>query len=133
MVTVTVTVTVTVMVTVSVKVTITVMVSVQYPQEPEGGLDMTKNEIDPSLILKDGDNIYFRGEKYQKVEEPKSFYDKVWELVSNKIGDNTDADELTDRIMDLIRGNIPEPLTKNCHLDIITGYNNAIVDINERF
>jgi hypothetical protein len=28
-------------------------------------------EIDPSVILKDGDCIYFRGVKYQRVEEPK--------------------------------------------------------------
>jgi hypothetical protein len=68
---------------------------------------MTK--IDPSRIIKDGDNIYFRGEKYKKVEEPKTFYNKLWELVSDKVGNNTDADELTDRIMDLIRDTIPDP------------------------
>ena len=43
-------------------------------------------EIDPSLILKDGDCIYFHGEKYQKVVEPKSFYDKLWEELGKKVG-----------------------------------------------
>lgn len=37
-----------------------------------------------------------------KVEEPKSFYDKLWELISTKVGDNPNADELTDKVMDLI-------------------------------
>ena len=36
-------------------------------------------EIDPSVILKDGDCIYFRGEKYQKVEpsKPTTLYDII--------------------------------------------------------
>lgn len=38
-----------------------------------------------------------------KVEEPQTFYDKLWELLASKVGNNTDADELTDRIMDLIK------------------------------
>ena len=67
-------------------------------------------EIDPSLILKDGDCIYFHGEKYQKVEEPKSFYDKLWEELGKKVGYGIDCDQLTDRVMDLIKDNIPEPM-----------------------
>lgn len=43
--------------------------------------------------------------------ESKSFYDNVWEVISSKVGNNTDADFLTDRIMDLIKDNIPEPKT----------------------
>ena len=42
------------------------------------------------------------GSRVVKVEEPKSFYDKLWELISTKVGDNPNADELTDRVMDLI-------------------------------
>jgi hypothetical protein len=47
-------------------------------QCPKTKLEVKKmTEIDPSRIIKDGDNIYFLGEKYQKVEEPKSFYNKL--------------------------------------------------------
>ncbi len=42
-------------------------------------------------------------------EQPKSFYDNVWEVVSSNVGNNTDADFLTDRIMDLIKDNLPKP------------------------
>lgn len=42
-------------------------------------------------------------------EETKSFYDNVWDIISSKVGNNTDADFLTDRIMDLIKDNIPKP------------------------
>ena len=42
-------------------------------------------------------------------EQPKSFYDNVWDVISSKVGNNTDADFLTDRIMDLIKDNIPKP------------------------
>jgi hypothetical protein len=93
---------------------------------------MTK--IDPSRITKDGDNIYFRGEKYKKVEEPKTFYNKLWELVSDKVGNNTDADELTDRIMDVIRDNIPDPSNRmfiDEHLN--NGYKGALTLVQERF
>jgi hypothetical protein len=91
------------------------------------------DEIDPSVILKDGDCIYFRGEKYQKIEEPKSFYDKLWEEVGKNVGYSVDCDELTDRIMDLIRSNIPEPIKNKCYSDVIEGYNNALKDVRGRF
>ena len=42
-------------------------------------------------------------------EQQKSFYDNVWDIISSKVGNNTDADFLTDRIMDLIKDNIPKP------------------------
>jgi hypothetical protein len=41
-------------------------------------------------------------------EQPKSFYDNVWDVISSKVGNNTDADFLTDSIMDLIKDNIPK-------------------------
>jgi hypothetical protein len=43
-------------------------------------------------------------------EQPKSFYDNVWDVISSKVGNNTDADFLTDRIIDLIKDNIPKPI-----------------------
>ena len=48
-------------------------------------------EIDPSVILKDGDCIYFRGVKYQKVEEPKP--KTLLEIIREW---NYDEDYLTD-------------------------------------
>ena len=92
----------------------------------------TLKEIEPQQIIKDGDYIYFRGEKYQKVEIPQSFYDKLWGLLKTKLGDTSDCDMMTDRVMDLIRENIPEP--KVCDdEDYDAGYNEAIQQINERF
>ena len=38
-------------------------------------------EIDPSLILKDGDVIYFRGVKYQRVEKPKP--DTLYDIIAD--------------------------------------------------
>ena len=91
------------------------------------------NKIDPSHILQSGDYIYYHGIKYQKVVEPKSFYDNVWELVRKYLDDTTDCDELTDRVMDLIKDNIPAPLENKFCSEIIQGYNTAIKDIVERF
>jgi len=42
-------------------------------------------EIDPSLILKYDNHIYYHGEKYQKVEEPKSFYDNSGKNLGRKL------------------------------------------------
>ena len=92
-----------------------------------------KIEIDPSLILKSGDCIYYHGIKYQKVEQPKSFYNKLWDLLKTKLNDTLDCDELTDEVMDLIRDTIPEPLENKFHSEIIQGYNTAIKDIVENF
>jgi len=90
-------------------------------------------EIDPSLILKYDDHIYYHGEKYQKVEQPKSFYNKLWDLLKTKLNDTLDCDELTDRVMDLIKDNIPEPLENKYHSDVIQGYNTALKEVKERF
>ena len=92
----------------------------------------TLKEIEPNQIIKDGDCIYFRGEKYQRVETPQSFYDKLWGLLKTKLGDTSDCDMMTDRVMDLIRENIPEPMICDDE-DYDAGYNNAIRKINERF
>ena len=92
-----------------------------------------KIEIDPSLILKSGDCIYYHGIKYQKVVEPKSFYNKLCDLLKTKLNDTLDCDELTDEVMDLIKDTIPEPLENKFHSEIIQGYNTAIKDIVENF
>ena len=96
-------------------------------------MESKKTELEPQQIIKDGDCIYYRGEKYQKVETPQSFYDKLWEMVSKKVGDNTEADELTDWIVDLIRENIPEPHKGMGLPEYFIGYNQAIQRIIEVF
>jgi hypothetical protein len=90
-------------------------------------------ETDISKVLIEGDYATIMGVKYKRVEEPKSFYDKVWELVRTKLDDTPDCDELTDRIMDLIRNNIPEPMENKYHSDVLQGYNTAIKEMKERF
>jgi hypothetical protein len=92
-----------------------------------------KIEIDPSLILKSGDCIYYHGIKYQKVEQPKSFENKLWDLLNTKLNDTLDCGELTDSVMDLIKDNIPEPMENKFHSEIIQGYNTAIKEVKERF
>ena len=60
-------------------------------------------------------------------EQPKSFYDNVWDVISSKVGNNTDADFLTDRIMDLIKDNIPKPKT----FSLIPGWNVCLVTMKD--
>lgn len=70
-------------------------------QEPQ----MTNNY---SITKIDNNTVMIDGVKYQKVT-PTSFYDKLWELIASKVGNNVDADFLTDKVMDLILEIIPEP------------------------
>ncbi len=92
-----------------------------------------KIEIDPSLILKSGDCIYYHGIKYQKVEQPKSFENKLWDLLKTKLNDTLECGELTDEVIDLIKDTIPEPLDNKYYSDVIQGYNTAIKEVKERF
>jgi hypothetical protein len=92
-----------------------------------------KSDIDPSLIFKSGDFIYYHGIKYQKVEQPISFYNKLWDLLKTKLNDTLDCDELTDEVMDLIKDTIPEPLENKFYSEIIQGYNTALKEVMERF
>jgi predicted small secreted protein len=92
-------------------------------------MENLKTEIEPQHIIKDGDYIYFRGEKYQKVETPQSFYDKLWGILKTKLGDTSDCDMMTDRVMDLIRENIPEPYKGMGLPEYFIGYNQAIEQI----
>jgi hypothetical protein len=38
----------------------------------------SQTEIDISKVLMDGDIVTIMGEKYQRIIEPQSFYDKLW-------------------------------------------------------
>ena len=68
-------------------------------------------------------------------EQPKSFYDNVWDVISSKVGNNTDADFLTDRIMDLIKDNIPKPKTLSLipthWIDYHKGWNLCLVSMKD--
>ena len=93
----------------------------------------SQTEIDISKVLIDGDIVTIMGEKYQRIIEPQSFYDKLWGLLRTKIDNPVECSETTDRVLDLIRENIPE------HKHIVggsmeynAGYNQCIREVNER-
>ena len=93
---------------------------------------MTK-EIDISTVLIEGDTATIMGEKYQRIIEPQSFYDKLWGLLKTKLGDTCGCDDMTDRVLNLIKENIPEPYDKGLGMDPwFLGYNEAIQAVNER-
>ena len=77
---------------------------------PETKLEIKMTESDISKVLIEGDYATIMGVKYKRVEEPKSFYNKLWYELGKKVGYGIDCDELTDRVMDLIKDNIPEPM-----------------------
>jgi predicted RNA-binding protein (virulence factor B family) len=93
----------------------------------------SQTEIDISKVLMDGDIVTIMGEKYQRIIEPQSFYDKLWELLDDNLIEWVDTGEITVRVLDLIRENIPE------HKHIVggimeynAGYNECIREVNER-
>jgi hypothetical protein len=100
---------------------------------------MTKKTNGPSgwnpvfeFPLDDLNTIIIDGVKYQRVIEPQSFYDKLWGLLKTKLGDSVECDEMTDRVRDLIRENIPE-YEKGLGLpEWYLGYNEALRRVNER-
>jgi hypothetical protein len=89
-------------------------------------------ETDISKVLIEGDYATIMGVKYQKVVEPKSFYDKLWEELGKKVGYGIDCDKLTDRVMDLIKDNIPGSAQGLGLPEWYLGYNEALRRVNER-
>ena len=89
------------------------------------------NEVDISTVLIEGDYATIMGIRYKRVIEPQSFYDKLWGLLKTKLGDSVECDEMTDRVRDLIRENIPE-YKKGLGLpEWYLGYNEALSRVNE--
>jgi hypothetical protein len=78
------------------------------------------------------DTIEIGGIKYKRIEDTQPFYDKLWQLLKSKIGDNVDCDEMTDRVRDLIREHIPEPVKNNSMSEYLFGYNECIREIKLR-
>jgi hypothetical protein len=90
-------------------------------------------EIDISKVLIEGDTATIMGVKYKRVEEPQSFYDKLWGLLKTKLGDNVyECDEMADRVRDLIREHIPEPKKGPGLPEYSIGFNEAIRQVNLR-
>ena len=92
----------------------------------------SNNEIDLSTVLIDGDQVTIMGVKYKRVEEPQSFYDKLWGLLKTKLGDSVECDEMTDRVRDLIRENIPEYKKGIGLQEYHLGYNDGLRRVNAR-
>ena len=88
-------------------------------------------ETDISKVLIEGEYATIMGVKYRRVIETQSFYDKLWGLLKTKLGDSVECDEMTDRVRDLIRENIPE-YKKGLGLpEWYLGYNEALSRVNE--
>ena len=89
------------------------------------------NEIDISKVLIEGDQVTIMGVRYQRIIEPQSFYDKLWGLLKTKIDNPVECSETTDRVLDLIRENIPEPYKGVGLPEYSVGYNEGIREVNE--
>ena len=93
---------------------------------------MTK-EIDISKVLIEGDQVTIMGVKYQRIIEPQSFYDKLYGLLKPNLDERVDTDDITIRVLDLIRENIPVPHQGVGLPEYSVGYNEALRRVNERW
>ena len=89
------------------------------------------NEVDISTVLIDGDTATIMGVKYQRIIEPQSFYDKLWGLLKTKLGDSVDFHDMTIRVLDLIRENIPEPYKGVGLPEYSVGWNDCLQHLKE--
>ena len=89
-------------------------------------------EIDISTVLIEGDTATIMGVKYQRIIEPQSFYDKLYGLLKPNLDERVDFHDMTIRVLDLIRENIPEPYKGVVGLpEYSVGYNDGIREVNE--
>ena len=88
------------------------------------------NEIDISTVLIEGDTATIMGVKYQRIIEPQSFYDKIYGLLDPNLDERVDADDITIRVLDLIRENIPELVVYDGE-EYDMGWNDAIQKVEE--
>jgi len=88
-------------------------------------------ETDISRVLIEGDTATIMGVKYQRIIEPQSFYDKLYGLLKPNLDERVDFHDMTIRVLDLIRENIPE-YKKGVGLpEYSVGYNDGIREVNE--
>ena len=92
----------------------------------------SNNEIDISKVLIDGDQVTIMGVKYQRIIEPQSFYDKLYGLLKPNLDERVDTDDITIRVLDLIRENIPVPHQGVGLPEYSVGYNDGLRKVNER-
>jgi hypothetical protein len=78
------------------------------------------------------DTIEIGGVKYKRIEEPQSFYDKLWGLLKTKLGDTVECDDMADKVRDLIREHIPEPKIGPGLPEYSIGFNEAIRQVKMR-
>lgn len=94
-------------------------------------------EIDPTLILKDKDCIYYRGEKYQKVEKPKAetLYDIIADWWDEIFLNNNEAAETIESLVDRIEKEwLPKPQSaagsQNVYVECsVEGFNDCLTKI----
>ena len=91
---------------------------------------MTK-EIDISTVLIEGDTATIMGVRYQRIIEPQSFYDKIYGLLKPNLDERVDTNDITIRVLDLIRENIPEPYKGVGLPEYSVGYNECVRKIEE--
>ena len=92
---------------------------------------MMTNEVDISTVLIEGDTATIMGVKYQRIIEPQSFYDKLYGLLKPNLDERVDTNDITIRVLDLIRENIPEPYKGVGLPEYSVGYNDGICEVNE--
>jgi len=88
-------------------------------------------ETDISTVLIEGDTATIMGVKYQRIIEPQSFYDKLYGLLKPNLDERVDFHDMTIRVLDLIRENIPEPYKGVGLAEYSVGYNDGIREVNE--
>ena len=88
-------------------------------------------ELDPSRILKDNDFIWYKGEKYQKIQEPPTLSNKLetWIEYGNFA---QSKDVLVNEILNIVKEIIPEPFDGMGLPEYFMGYNEAIRKIVDR-
>ena len=86
-------------------------------------------ETDISTVLIEGDTATIMGVKYQRIIEPQSFYDKLYGLLKPNLDERVDTEEISDRVLDLIRENIPELVVYDGE-EYDMGWNEAIKKVN---
>ena len=93
---------------------------------------MTK-EIDISTVLIEGDTATIMGVRYQRIIEPQSFYDKIYGLLKPNLDERVDTNDMTIRVLDLIRENIPGCAEGLGLPELVRmGYNEALHRVNAR-
>ena len=92
--------------------------------------DNSQTEIDISRVLIEGDIATIMGEKYQRIIEPQSFNNKLHRLLKPNLDERVDTGEITVRVLDLIRENIPEPIVGGI-MEYNAGWNECIRKINK--